>query len=133
MTNMTYKQLCVTMADAIEKIEGYKPGTRAYGNHNPGNLWVGESPGKFKRIFPKVPIDKEGFLIFENYAAGRKALEKDILLKVLKGMTLEKFVYTYAPPNQNNTENYIKLMTEFTGIARDKKLLDLVNNESKPA
>jgi len=49
-----------------------------------------------------------------------RALIKDIKNDInLKGAdTIEKLIYTYAPPNENNTENYINALAQMANIPR---------------
>ena len=110
------------LADAIQRMEGYKPGTRAWGNNNPGNIWDGLAEGKKKRIWPNIPIDDKGFLKYADYATGRAALEKDLALKISRGMTLTSLINMYAPPVENDTLRYIKLVSTWTGLPIDVPL-----------
>lgn len=123
------------MALIIGTKEGWLPkvnggiGSRAYRNNNPGNLDYSNS---LKNIDPKVIIEPGGrFARFSTAELGAKALiENKIkrwgngnmpittgnqtlispLSRWKKGTppTLEQFMYTYAPPNENNTELYIQ-------------------------
>ena len=104
------------LADAITRQEGYRPGTRAWRNNNPGNLWDGLGAGKTKRIFPTLPVDEAGYLIFPTAAAGRAALERDLSIKVDRGMTLRSLITMYAPPSENPTEAYVSNVAGWLGI-----------------
>lgn len=106
---MKYKELCVLIADAVEIIDGYDGFL-----NNPGRLWDGNN----KRIFKKIEINSDGFLIFSNYKEGRKAFEKDILLAVLAGKTLQQYL-NYQ--NQN-----LEKIEEKTNIKRNQKLSELI-------
>lgn len=110
------------LADAIQRVEGYKPGTRAWKNNNPGNIWDGLAAGKKRRIWPSIPIDDKGFLIYPTPAAGRSALEFDLQQKINRGMTLITLINMYAPPIENDTLRYIKLVAEWTGLPTDVPL-----------
>lgn len=109
-------------------------GSRAYRNNNPGNL---DYSANLKKIDPDValennPFGPDRFAHFTTAELGAKALTEKIknwanggmlvtrgnqsLLaesgkgaKYIEGKkpTLTQFVYTYAPPNENNTEKYI--------------------------
>lgn len=115
---MKYKGLCTRLANSIEQIDGYCEGKRSFKNNNPGNLWDGNN----KRVYKKIPVDSDGYLIFPSYEAGRKALEKDILLKTLSGHTLETYVKTFT-----SDEKYLKVIAEVSGIAKDKKLKEMID------
>lgn len=119
------ENLIAKLADAVQRMEGYYPGTRAYKNHNPGNIWDGLSAGKVRRIWPNIPIDDKGFLIFPNYGEGRAALERDLRIKVGRGMTLTQLIHMYAPPNENNTARYVANVAQWTGLPVDVALISL--------
>ena len=123
------------MALIIGTKEGWLPnvnggaGSRAYRNNNPGNLDYSNS---LKRIDPKVIIEPGGrFARFSTAELGAKALVENVIKRWGNGNmpvtagnqtlisplsrwkkgtppTLEQFMYTYAPPNENNTEAYIQ-------------------------
>jgi len=114
--------------------EGWLPnanggkGSRSYRNNNPGNLDYSES---LKQIDPKVIIEPGGrFARFSTAELGATALVEKKIKKWSKGKmpitagnqnlitkdrkykagtppTIEQFMYTYAPPNENDTEGYI--------------------------
>lgn len=116
--------------------EGWLPGanngrgSRAYRNNNPGNL---DYSTDFLKIDPKVtrePGSGSRFARFSTAELGTKALIEGKIKKWASGKmpvtsgnqklistsdkykpgtvpTIAQFMYTYAPPNENNTENYI--------------------------
>lgn len=130
---MTRAELIGKLADAIQRMEGFYPpdernprGSRAWRNNNPGNIWDGLGGKKKKRIWPHLPIDEKGFVIYPNYQAGRKALEFQLKLDIGRMMTLEQLLTKYAPPHENDTGNYIRKVAKWAGIPEDKALADLV-------
>jgi hypothetical protein len=106
------------LADAIDRQEGPDQ------NNNPGNIWDGLDPanGKTRRIWPELPIDGRGFVIYPSRAAGRAALEHDLSIKIGRGMDLRALLTQYAPPSQNDTETYIRNVSTWTGIPTDVPL-----------
>jgi hypothetical protein len=116
------KRICARIADAIERQEGYKPGTRAYRNNNPGNIWDGLTPQKRVRIWPRLPIDAKGFVVYPNYAAGRKELERQLQIKIDRGATLREAITAWAPPSENDTETYLAHVAAWTGISSKQVL-----------
>ena len=104
------------IADAISRMEGYKPGTRAWRNNNPGNIWDGLTPTKKKRIWPSQPIDEKGFIIYPTPEAGRQALERQLTIKITRGETLTRLISDWAPPHENNTAAYINFVAGKTGL-----------------
>jgi hypothetical protein len=115
--NPTIQPVVTTLAAAIQKQEGYAPGTVAYRNNNPGNLWDGNNA-----IWPNLPHDANGFVIFPSYADGQAALENDLSIKINRGMDLTGLITMYAPPSQNNTAAYIANVSTWTGLPTDVPL-----------
>lgn len=75
---------------------------------NPGNLRV---PGK------------QEFQQFGSRQEGLNAIEKQLALYGDRGInTLSAIASTWAPPNENDTPNYIKNLTAFTGYRPDVAL-----------
>ncbi len=105
-----------SIAQAIIRQEGNATGTRAHRNNNPGNIWDGVGAGKSVRIWPNLPTDDKGFVIYPNRETGYQALLNDIRIKVNRGMTLEQLITMYAPPNENNTAAYIANVARWTGL-----------------
>lgn len=91
-------------------------------NNNPGN------------IRPKG--DKQGFLKFETPEEGMLAMKEDLAAKVngksaaMKARfggtyepTLSNIITTWAPPEENNTEEYIKTVSQKTGFSPEDIIL----------
>ena len=124
-------------------------GSRSYRNNNPGNLMYQDS---FKTIDRKVVRETNGkFAKFSSPVLGAKAL---IVMKIKKwaagGMpststnlnmkpkyvkgekpTIKQFMYTYAPPSENNTENYIKTVIDgvkstYPKVSSSTKVYDIL-------
>jgi len=95
-----------------------KDAPRGIRNNNPGNLvktsikWRG-----------KIPHDKNKdarFEQFENISWGIRAMAMDILNDIKKGKnTLRDLITEYAPPSENDTAAYIKLVSDQTKISPD--------------
>ena len=95
-----------------ERLSGYPRGIR---NNNPGNiemtrtLWRGEMPhfqntdGRFKQFY--------------NYVYGVRAALLNVKAYLKKGYkTPRQIINRWAPPGENNTENYIRFVTNYIGI-----------------
>lgn len=139
--------------------EGWLPnanggkGSRSYRNNNPGNL---DYSSAFTSIDPKVTVEPGGrFARFSTAELGAKALVEGKIKKWSKGNmpitagnqtllpkakkwkkgdppTIEQFMYTYAPPNENNTEGYIgsvvaSLQKSYPKVTRDAKPKDYLS------
>lgn len=106
------------VADAIQKFEGWDPGTRSYVNRNPGNLRL-----------PGLPADDKGYTIFPDYVSGYNALLRDLAAKFSghnthglgPASTLITLMNVYAPPSDNNpTEAYADFVAKWVGMAIGK-------------
>jgi hypothetical protein len=63
--------------------------------------------------------ENQGFVVFANCSWGLRALAIDLRSKINEGYnTLEKIIYRWAPPSENDTEAYINSMIQLTGISR---------------
>ena len=79
--------------------------------YNPANRWQGQT-GELK-----------GFCVFRNRAYGFRAGYKLLVNYIKNGHdTLEKIISRFAPPAENNTENYIKYVEDDCIIDRRLKL-----------
>lgn len=87
---MNTKLLDVVIS-AIERQEGFRPGTRAWNNNNPGNLKM----GRFARMWGAIGQDDEGHAIFESKVQGREAL-RALLRTKFRGQTLRQIGAVYA-------------------------------------
>lgn len=110
------------LANAITRQEGSTQ------NNNPGNLWDGN-----KAIWPSLPHDSRGFVVFPSMDAGRAALEHDLSLKVGRGMTLTSLLNMYAPSNQNDTATYIANVSSWLKIPVDVPLNTLDQGQEPPS
>ena len=88
---------------------------RGIRNNNPGNLirtnikWLG-----------KIPFTESTDKKFEQFRSveyGIRAMAADLLNDIEKGKnTIQKIVYEFAPPSENETSAYIKAVSDSTGI-----------------
>jgi len=123
-------------AKAIQKHEGYFPGSASYRNNNPGNfrcssLVMGEF-GATKCI--------NNLAVFPTYEKGWEALKQfliyactDKLRSYKSSMTLLDFYKVYAPSaDNNNPMNYASAVAKDMGISIDTKIGSFYSVESKP-
>ena len=124
----------LAVALAIAEHEGWNPmggggaagaePTVAYRNHNPGNL----------RSSVFEVGKRDGFAVFLNDQVGFAALVFDIwskaqgktVTKLNGASTLRDLVYVWAPPHENDTENYIRFVEMRTGLASTTTLGELI-------
>lgn len=98
--------------------------TLAFRNNNPGNL----------RSSPFMIGQRGGFAYFYNEEVGKFALVWDLYQKctgnTVTGLngesTLADLIKVYAPPSENDTENYIRVVEARSGLARTTKLKELL-------
>lgn len=86
----------------------------AFVNNNPGNLRFVGQQGATK--------GENGFAKFSSPEAGIKALENQIKLDASRGLTLQQFINKYAPPSENNTNQYLTQMTQMLGVSPTTKI-----------
>jgi hypothetical protein len=92
--------------------------SRGYKNRNPGNIvltkekWKGEISGPDKK-----------FKTFINMEYGYRGIFIVLQSYFEKGFnTIEKIINRYAPPSENVTSNYVKFISDKTGIKKDTKI-----------
>lgn len=95
-----------------EVLVGFPRGIR---NNNPGNiektttLWKGEIP-QFKNTDGR-------FKQFYNYIYGVRAIILNIKAYFRKGIkTPRQVISRWAPPGENNTDNYIRFVSSYIGV-----------------
>ena len=91
--------------------------TRGYRNNNPCNIRI--STDKFQgEVQPSA--DKE-FKQFETMAYGYRAAFRILRTYInnYKCDTIRKIISRWAPKSENHTENYIKVVSERSGIPAD--------------
>lgn len=103
---------------AIQKHEGYYPGSRSYRNNNPGNL-------KYVKQPEATGKDNDGFAIFPTYSFGFDALKK-MVRNAATGksqvytpiMSIVAFFRKYAPAfDSNNPDHYAKVVADACGLS----------------
>ncbi|MBX7225027.1 MAG: glycoside hydrolase family protein [Chitinophagales bacterium] len=94
---------------------------RGIRNNNPGNIRLTDQ--KWEGKVPNKDNTDKSFEQFTSYAYGVRALI--VLLKnyITKGRnTITAIFGAYAPPNENNTQNYIRFVAERLGVGADAPL-----------
>lgn len=100
----------------------FSGGSRAWRNNNPGNLEY----GKFTRVNGAIGTDGR-FAIFPDTATGFNAMAGLLSTNAYQKLTIAGAINRYAPPNENNVENYLKSIERQTGFPRST----LMHNLSK--
>lgn len=100
--------------------------SRGIRNNNPGNLrktndnWKGSNGA-----------DSEGFVTFDSPQAGLRAMSLNLVNQQRKhGLnTIESIIEKYAPPNENDTQNYVNFMSKQLGVD-PRQEIDLENEDT---
>jgi len=110
--------LASSIVDAIKTQEGYYPGSRAYRNNNPGNIWDDVIPGvKPRRIWPQYPIDNGGFLVLPDYQTGYNLAVGQINLKISRGESLTQAINEWDSGDPASTRaTYVANVSAALGI-----------------
>ena len=85
--------------------------------NNPGNIEMSKGTPFIGEI---LPSKHKRFATYINMYYGYRQMYKLIqnYIKLYNLNTIEKIINRYAPNNENHTENYIKFVSERTGIDR---------------
>ncbi len=92
-------------------------------NNNPGNMRKGTK----SRSLGSIGV-AGGFAVFPDYQTGRAAL-KGLLQSTYLHWSLFRLVEKYAPPQENDTENYRKLLKKLTGFDLKRAVHSLNSKE----
>lgn len=99
-------------------------GTLAWRNYNPGNITTSNHQGMYGSI------GQNGrFAIYPSEQTGFEAIKKLLRSDSYNTKTLEQAINRYAPPNENDTKNYVKHVEQITGINRTTILKDMDDNQ----
>lgn len=113
------------LANAIMRQEGY-------GSPNAPTITNAFNPGALRNspfAIGSVTGVNGTFAKFASYEDGYNALIWDLEQKQARGMSLRDAIYTYAPPTENNTSQYLTNMVSWTGIPADASLSELLNGD----
>jgi len=95
-------------------------GSRAWRNNNPGNLEY----GVFTRNNGAIGTDGR-FAIFPDTATGFNAMANLLSTSSYQKLTIADAINRYAPPSENNVENYLKSIERQTGFSRSTPMSNL--------
>lgn len=88
-------------------------GSMAWRNNNPGNCYSGNSSARFNEIG-----QNGSFAIFPTYSDGYNCMEY-VIFNNYGSLSIADMMYNYAPPHENDTEAYIRMIVNETGLSRD--------------
>ena len=108
-----------TVAQTIQQVEGYYPGSVSYTNNNPGNLKYAGQAG--------ATLGANGFAVFSSYDAGYQALVNQINLDASRGQTIAQFTSIYAPAaDNNNPTSYAQTIANAAGLSVNDPLSEAI-------
>lgn len=90
------------IAAAIQKQEGYYPGTIAYTDNNPGNLTGCKQAGASGCDIRTIGKTQYKFTQFPDYDTGQQALLSQVQNYANQGLTIQDMMNKYAPALDNN-------------------------------
>lgn len=95
---------------------------RGLRNNNPGNLVL--TSIKWQGKIPNAQNTDGHFEQFKQIHWGIRAMMRDIIndITVDGNDTLRGLINEYAPPHENNTENYISFVSKLTGLLPDVRI-----------
>jgi hypothetical protein len=99
------------VANLIQTVEGWFPGSVSQQNNNPGNLMYAGQPGA-------IGQSSSGFAIFDSVSDGYQALLNQIALDASRGETILEFANKYAPAQDgNDPTSYAAQIAAATGLS----------------
>jgi hypothetical protein len=101
------------LARLIAQEEGFGiPGAVPTRDHNPGDLR--HSPHS-----THTPDNPNAIGQIDSDADGWADLERQLQLYAKRGMTLKDAIYEFAPPAENNSEQYLAFVCKELGVDQD--------------
>lgn len=97
-------------------------GTRAWRNNNPGCLRYSEFT-----ITQGAIGHAGGFAVFPDEETGMQAICALLQSDSYKNLTISQAIFKYAPPHENDTENYKASLRKMTELPITTKLCDLTS------
>lgn len=108
----------MTLLVAIATIEGfYVPGSRPNRNNNPGDIEWGPFALMNGATALETPKGSEParFAFFPNAEVGFAALHALLSGPSYSHLTIEEAINRYAPPSENQTQNYVEFVCHHVG------------------
>ncbi|MBI5179620.1 MAG: hypothetical protein HZA04_10235, partial [Nitrospinae bacterium] len=102
-------------------------GMSAFRNNNPGN--AGFTP--YIKSLGAIGEDTEGRAIFPDCEIGDKAMQTLLRHGMYRNMSIRETLQNYAPPKGNPTEQYIKYVTESSGLSETSNINSMTDEEFK--
>ena len=119
---------------AIQKFEGYAPGTLAYQNNNPGNLVY----APWEAAYGCTAGGAGGFAKCPTYEAGQQIQDSLVTSYADKGLSLSDMIAKWSPPtasgnSQTSYNNYVASVATDTGLDPSLPISQQVSGDSIPS
>lgn len=119
-----------TIADTIQQVEGYYPGSLAYRNNNPGNIIY---TSYYASNFGATP-GAGGFAAFPDYSTGYAALQNQIQLDAARGWSIYDMMYSWLGSGTGgNTAAYASTIANALGVSTDARVSDVLAGSVDPS
>jgi hypothetical protein len=113
-----------TIAQSIQQVEGYYPGTLAYRNNNPGNLVY---TSYYAQNYGAVQGDG-GFSKFPDYDTGYSAMLHQIQVDSSRGDSIYDLTYSWLGSGQGGDwQSYAETIANNLGVDPNTKVADLIS------
>lgn len=112
----------IVYEDGTEEVRS--GGTRSWRNNNPGNLR--NSPFSIRH---GSLGEAGGFAVFPSEDAGWRALLSLLRGPTFQGLTLDRMIARYAPPDENDTPAYRDFIENRLGVSEETRLSELSSSQ----
>ncbi|WP_052772876.1 TIGR02594 family protein [Luteimonas sp. FCS-9] len=109
----------ITHADG--SVETRTGGTLAWRNHNPGNIRAGD----FADAHGALGTGPGGFAVFPDRATGERAIGALLQGASYRNLSIDDAIYRYAPPVENDTQDYQRTIERLTGLDGGRSIASL--------
>ena len=92
-------------------------GSRPQRNHNPGDIEFGQFSKAHGAIKAEQPLGR--FAVFQDDATGFTAMKALFEAQAYKSDTIRQAIARWAPPPENDVDEYVKNVCNWTGLPED--------------
>lgn len=115
-----------TIAQTIQQVEGYYPGSLAYRNNNPGNLIY---TSYYAQNYGAIPGDG-GYSKFPDYDTGYAAMIHQIQVDSGRGDSIYDLTYSWLGSGQGGDATaYASSIADALGVTIDAKVQPLIADD----
>lgn len=118
--------MAFTFLQAMARMEGfYKAGSRPRRNNNPGDVEFGQFAKAHGAVKAEQPLGR--FAVFPSAEAGFSAMQALFRAPAYAGLTVHQAISRWAPPPENDTEHYVRMVCEWVGCQPTDAIAPLVD------